>query len=701
MALATSGAAAPMPMPTMGAQIALPAATFNGGGANAPTMQGPTMQSATGMMWEPAAVAEDGVAIGIDLGCDSVRVAIWDAQDGAPRVIAIGGIGADGESIALPSVAVITSSKIEVGCQALSRAVPLVGVQRLLGRKFASLHGAKFIEAEGDELIGCSLSAAEDEDGAPVRLTVTCDRPKPSGLKKRGAAPQAAAAAQKSKTVDRVLSPEELVYKMLLAAKQSAQQAVDEGGGGGEVTHATVAVPSHWGAAQRQAAYDCAVFAGLTPVAIVSSSAAILSLPAHATAAKQLCLLLDWGAGGCSISVSRAGELVACRGDDSVGGLCIDRMVARRLAQHLSSDPTLAAFDLSSDINRAKLLRAADALKLQLFAQDDGKAQGGAAKLSVDLQQNDELVAHEVSLRSDEWQEIAAEALSAVEKLLAAAIAAAAVPPSATLHVFGCGGMSRCAPVRTMLTRALGDPSTFTLSWLDDGSLASSSASGTAAVCGAAIIAAHRLQPAAVEKALGSAWKALPDALPSSIHVTEEGGGSKQILPALTPMGKSCQLSFAPSSSELTVKIVEGSAKGGALLLSPLVDAVVEPSPSASRSVLDVLLGRPRPPPPPQRSVTVTLATTGVIEIDCDSGGGGEDDEAAGGAKAKGLSASAILLLVLLLASSLLGLMPPGSSAPTPAHSSAKHGDAERGAGGGAAGGAEAGGSASADGASA
>ena len=761
---------------------------------NAPTMQAASLQSATGMMWEPSATAEDGVAIGVDLGCDTIRVAIWNAETSAPQVIDCSNadlVDSDDDDddhacgrMGMPSAVAVSATKIETGSQALASrtSTPLVGVPRLLGRKFATLHGAKFAQAEDAELIGASLAPAEDEHGSPLRLKVACARPKPSGLKKRGAQSQVGSKAEpKSKILERVFSPEDLVYKSLLAAKHAAQAFLDDsgrGGGGGEITHATIAVPSHWGAAQRQAAFDCAVYAGLTPQAVVSASAAVLSLPAYSAAAQQSCVVIDWGAGGCSISATRGGKIVACLGDDDVGGLSIDRKVARRLASKLSlAGGGLANVNVESDANRYALLRAASWLKLALLSEGGGARSdaNGGAKASVELVVGGGLddaslegaastVSTEVSLGLGEWEDAAADAFEAVRKLLAAVIAAAGFAPSEMLHVLTGGGMCRSELVRTMLTRALGDPATFKLTWLDgktsgagggggggggggsskasggggggdgggDGgdkkaarrahllrlhgrheeaaaieaaaeeaspgghvgpsnatndvaaafvttasaSLAASAVAGTTTVCGAAIIAAHRMQPGAVETALGRAWRELPDALPTSIYVEEAGGGSRQILPPLSQVGKTAQLAFAPSSSELTIRILEGghgpfkgaskgASKGGTPLLSPLVDALVEPSPRAARSVLDFVLRRPPPPPPPQRTVTIALAMTGVVEVDCDSGGDASETDPDAADRPKGLGVGAIVLLLLLLASSVLGIVPQGSATVT------------------------------------
>ena len=120
-----------------------------------------------------------------------------------------------------------------VGDEALTGAAngsappPLLGLQRLLGRKYDSLGGARWLEREADELFGCSLEA----EGAEARLRLTFARPAPSGLKRRGASdvPSSrggAAKAPKSATIDKLVAPEEALTKLLLKVKARAQASL-------------------------------------------------------------------------------------------------------------------------------------------------------------------------------------------------------------------------------------------------------------------------------------------------------------------------------------------------------------------------------------------------------------------------------------------------------------------------------------------
>ena len=799
-------------MPAMNA-VALPAAPILPGGGAGPAgaVQGVAAAFEPALWEAPTKDEGEGVGIGIDLGCEWVRVAVWNAEEGRSEEISCGG----DDEMAMRCSARIAGSKVEAPCamnamEGGSSTVPLVGVQRVLGRKFGSLSGARFLEAESDELIGCTLEPSDGLGagvGSPARLKVVVQRPKGSGLKKRGASAGSSKGTEPKPTIERTFAPEEVVYKLLVAAKARAEAACEA-----EVTHGVICVPSHWGAAQRQAAYDCAVLANLTPLAVLSHSAALLSLPprrpastrkgssATTTAARGAdsvkggsTVLVDWGAGGCSLSVMRDGELVACVGDDGVGGLVLDRRIGRRLADQLAGQPAVATVDCSTDANRLVLLQAARSIKHRLFDGEPVEAYAAERTVSVtvalsravgvgasggggtegDASGGGSAGTCEVSVQMSaaEWHAAVSDALEAVETMLQKVIQQAQIPPTERIRVVVSGGTSRCPHVptrahdahdahyahvrahmptcvharsgahtcprcthahmhtcarvhtcthahmhtcaraymcvqvstrartmltcthacthahvrtcasrcplvRTMLLRALGDPSTYTIAWAED-----EAGCASAAARGAATIAAHQLQPSAVQAALGSGWQPVVDALPVAVHVQEAGGEARQILPPMSRAGASLQLSFAASSQELTVQLAEalpkpkagyGANRGAGaassdIALSPLLDALVPSSTWRGRSLLDVLLGRRKHEgPPPQRTVDVMFSAAGVVEVECDGGDDGLDGDGGGSAGGR-LSLGSLLLLLMVLVSSLVAMVPP----PTPPPSAA------------------------------
>ena len=299
MALATTASATPMST-AMAAPVMMP---MPSGGASAATMNatftGPSV--ASGMPWEADAPTGDEVAIGIDLGCSRIRAAIWSGDDGAAVPIPLGDDGA----FELPCcVTYLKSDKVLVGDAALATSnattTPLIGVQRLLGRKFSHLGGAQYLDKESKEFIGAQL----EPNGGEVRLKLTFARAPPSGLKKRGASDSTSVSkAARPATVEREYAPEQMLYKLLLHVRQCAEEQT----GGVEVTHATIVVPPHWGLAQRRAAHDCALLAGLTPLAVLSQPVALV----HAGLSPDLMrddgpacqLSINWGAGAFTASL--------------------------------------------------------------------------------------------------------------------------------------------------------------------------------------------------------------------------------------------------------------------------------------------------------------------------------------------------------------------------------------------------------------
>ena len=230
MALATTGAAMPMPMAVM-APMPIPSA-----GASVPTTSFSAPSAPGGFLWEAATATDDEIAIGIDLGCASIRVAMWSAADGVAVPIPCGEEeeGLIAAALAMPCcVSYSTATTVLIGDEALTGAAngsappPLLGLQRLLGRKYDSLGGARWLEREADELFGCSLEA----EGAEARLRLTFARPAPSGLKRRGASdvPSSrggAAKAPKSATIDKLVAPEEALTKLLLKVKARTQASL-------------------------------------------------------------------------------------------------------------------------------------------------------------------------------------------------------------------------------------------------------------------------------------------------------------------------------------------------------------------------------------------------------------------------------------------------------------------------------------------
>ena len=625
--------------------------------------------------FEKEAVADDGVAIAIDLGAANIRVAMWDAEAGRgiPVSFIQSEFGHDLPPEAMPSVvAYPTSSKTIVGQPALatSTGVPLIGVQRLLGRGYASLGGAKWLSREADEFIGAALVPEDGDDThGGVRLKMTFDRQKPSGLKKRGGAAEVRAGGEgkaRSTTIDQLRAPEEVVYKLLQAAKEFVEKEYDV-----EVTHCALVVPSSWGLAQRRGAFDAAILAGLTPLAVLPQPVALLAgwnpPPKHAHT-----LVVDWGAGACVGTLMRAGavdatagraphQIVGVRAVDEAGGLSLDRLIAAVLHERLAGAMDTAGVDPSSAKTRVALLVLAEKLKVGLF--EYGEQSECSEPLKLDGPEG--RVELPVALTRSDWERIVSQPLAAVESMVAELLTAGGVAVDAPIVVHVSGGQAACGPAWSAVQRAIGEKRA-TVIRTDAGEMDSSDgeADGAyAAACGAAMIAAHRMQPQAVEAAWkvasGQAWQGAPaDFLPLAVSIEGTDGTATTLFAAGSGVGQTTKLFVNQSDAEQHVRIVEGNnTSGGAV---PLLDLTV---PALRRRRPSIFGGGKKDAAegdgPPQRAITVQLLPSGVLDADVDDDDDDDDDESGGG-----LGVCGKLLLLLLLVSSVIGIVQQLQHAP-------------------------------------
>ena len=276
-------------------------------------------------------------------------------------------------------------------------------------------------------------------------------------------------------------------------------------------------------------------------------------------------------------------------------------------------------------------------------------------------------------LGADEWQETVCGALAAVERMIRdqLEVATRLLDGMGTAHLAGVhvsGAQMRCAPLRQLVERVLrnadatvgtarGPPLTFAV---DEGA-------EFAAARGAAVLAAARLQPGAVEAAWAAAhdgyeWREMCDALPLPVLVEGKGGkGGKAVEEPLTTLlfdaysapGRQETLTFEAADEEQLIRLVEGDSDAPTWLLDVIVPAARRrPSPLAH------LFARIRSEPPAlpeQRAVKVGLSTVGVLEadvVDDGNGDGGDDDER------PRLGPCGVILLLLLLVSSVLAAFP-------------------------------------------
>ena len=223
---------------------------------------------------------DDVVPIGIEVGGGSVRVALWRRAAGTPATPS-----------AVPAVLTyVRPSTVEVddGCWAKvceKTRVPhalhtIVDPARLLGRTFGSVDD-QHIEREAVHQ-GCTLAVEAQADGHAPRFEIRHMRVN-QHLRNRAGDD---GGARKTTPLIKQVAPEEATSRLIGAARAAAVRAAarpkeEEV----EPSHAAVAVPADWGFAQRRAAYDSAILAGLTPGA--STTAVSHAHPSRAGAAAR------------------------------------------------------------------------------------------------------------------------------------------------------------------------------------------------------------------------------------------------------------------------------------------------------------------------------------------------------------------------------------------------------------------------------
>ena len=185
-----------------------------------------------------------------------------------------------------------------------------------------------------------------------------------------------------------------------------------------------------------------------------------------------------------------------------------------------------------------------------------------------------------------------------------------------------------------------------------------------AAALGAATLAAHRLQPEAVESALPG-WHPPPDVLPNGVYVLHPNGKTSNLHRALDPLApgdgfgggaggaavgrRSHTLRFPRSSSEQRVQIMEGDAEVP-ITQRCVAELVLEPDIRHSTS----WMAKPRQ----DRAVSVWLSADGLLGADVgEEEEEGEQEEAASGG---GIGKSLLLILLMSFVASLMARLVSG-----------------------------------------
>lgn len=559
----------------------------------------------------------DDIAIGIDVGNDYIRASVWDAKEKKAVALVLDGEGGEGEDgcKALPAcVAFTRPTESVVGEAAFSAASAehtVLGLSRLLGRTYDSAESTQWLEVEGGTM---PYALASAEDSNEVRVALTFERVE-SRLRKRGEAPRVMDGKQRSKSIKKSLSPEEVLYKLLQRVKKRAQEFLEA-----EVTHCVLSVPSHFGLAQRQCVADSAVLAGLAVLGVASSATSLLALPKHfpppaADQPRRPQLLVDWGAGSCTAAAARFEEgcwrVVAVAGDEEIGGFALDRLVAASLARQ-------ANVKQDSAHNRLALMLAAKGLKHALSSNPNASTQ-------VEL----ELETRDLHLSRQEWEAATAFARPRFEALLsdveAQARASAKSSEKLEFEVHVSGGQARSPALRSLLEAAAVRLGSAPLPPLPKRQPEESQQAH-----GAAVLAAHHLQPsallAALRKGSGGEWSPPREALAHAVCYREssgeQAGEAIELFPRLSTMPQHKDISFELKSQARKISFFEiahqistsGDPKTPKREI-PLISLDLEAAPRGSRTA-DAA--------PPSQQVAVDLSDSGLCaeaeEIDVPAG---------------------------------------------------------------------------------
>ena len=272
---------------------------------------------------------------GIDLGTTNSLIAAM--EDGAPRVIAVGG----NQRALLPSVvAIAPDGAITVGERAIEME-PHLTVERdgrvsavgFAGGEYGAVIRSvkRYMGLGGDEIAPEDRAryTFADLSGPVVRFQIG----------------------------KRVFTPSQISAEILRALKDAAERALRAAGKDEKVERVVITVPAYFNDGQRQATKDAGRLAGLEVVRLVNEpTAASLAYGLNKREAGNVAVF-DFGGGTFDISILSIKEgifeVLATNGDTHLGGDDIDRVIvdwllaelpdARKLDRHVWNSARMAA----------------------------------------------------------------------------------------------------------------------------------------------------------------------------------------------------------------------------------------------------------------------------------------------------------------------------------------------------------------------
>jgi molecular chaperone DnaK len=265
-----------------------------------------------------------GKIIGIDLGTTNSVVAYMDGSE--PRII----VNEEGGRVT-PSVVGFSKTN--------ERFVGDVAKRQALINPECTLHSVK-------RFMGKRFKEAQAEIGL-VNYKVVEARNGDCGFEVNG----------------RVYTAPEISAMTLQKLKRSAEDFLGEA-----VTDAIITVPAHFTDRQRQATKDAGMIAGLNVLRIINEPTAAALAFLHDRKKSSTIAVYDFGGGTFDISIVQIdydiGEVRATRGNNSLGGNDIDKLIVDWLADQFRQEHGM---DVSTDkVARQRLLDAAERAKLEL-----------------------------------------------------------------------------------------------------------------------------------------------------------------------------------------------------------------------------------------------------------------------------------------------------------------------------------------------
>jgi Hsp70 protein len=228
---------------------------------------------------------------------------------------------------------------------------------------------------------------------------------------------------------------------------------------GGAVPRLALAHPAGWDDRRRQLLAEAAAPAGLgVPTLVPAPLAAArhwLDRVGHAVQPGRYLLVYDLGAGGCEVSLVRAGpsagglEMVATERVDDVGGQDLDRAFVRTVGAQLIGDAPDAWWRLRAPSSTAERRHGFDFLDAVRAARE-ALSRETAVALHVPLVERD------VSVSREQFERAAEPTVQRAAQAAAALLGSAGVASEQLAEVLLVGGSTRTPLVAQVVQRELG-----------------------------------------------------------------------------------------------------------------------------------------------------------------------------------------------------------------------------------------------------